>query len=366
MRQYSSGMVALLVLIVALVGPAGVVAGTASATAEDCSFPLTEVDATGTEVTIDSEPQRIVTLSPSAAQTMWEIGAREKVVGVSQYAAYLDGADERTNVSGTGQATVNTEQVVALEPDLVLAPDVIPEDVVEKLRESGLTVFKFDYAVSIENITTKTELMGRLVGECDGAAQTVERMNEEISTVEEAVEGQDSPRVLYVFFGYTAGEGTFVHEIITAAGGINVAAEANITGYQPISDEIVVEQNPEWILLNSDGPTVPNSEAYNSTTAVKQGQTVILDANYVSQAAPRIVNPVTKLAQAFYPDAYAQANATATPTPTATATETPSPSPDGTAESTPTGTTTSDGQPGFTTVFALVGVVLAGLLARRS
>jgi iron complex transport system substrate-binding protein len=349
------------VVLAAVATPVGVVAGT---TQQDCSFPVTETDATGTEVTVEAEPERIVTLGPSAAQTMWEIGAKGRVVGVSQHASYLEGADERANVSGAGQNFVNAEKVVELEPDLVLAPDVVPDDAVAKLRESGLTVYKFDFAATIEDVYAKTELAGQLVGACEGASETVAGMDDRIGTVEEAVEGQDSPRVLYVFFGYTAGEGTFVHEIITAAGGTNVAAEAGISGYQQLSEETVVEQDPEWLVLNSDAPAVPQSDAYNSTTAVEEGQTVVVDANYVSQPAPRIVQPITELAGAFFPEAYAEANATLTPT------ATPSPTPEGQTSEPPTNqptpTATPDGgQPGFTALLAALGVALAGLLVRR-
>lgn len=363
MRRDVSAIVAIVVVLAAVAVPAGVAAAT---TQENCSFPVTETDATGTEVTVDAEPERVVTLSPSAAQTMWEIGAKEKVVGVSQHASYLEGADERANVSGSGQNFVNAEKVVDLEPDLVLAPDVIPDDTVATLREAGLTVYKFGFAGSVEDVYTQTKLTGRLVGECDGASETVAHMQDRISTVEETVEGQESPRVLYVFFGYTAGEGTFIDEIITTAGGTNVATEAGIEGYQQISEETVVEQDPEWIVLNSDGPTVPQSAAYNATTAVQQGQTVVVDANYVSQPGPRIVQPITKLAQAFFPEAWEAVNATETATPTSSDHTEPTPtnSPTPTEQPTPT-VTPETGQPGFSALLALLGVVLTGLLARR-
>ena len=361
MRRDVSAIVALVVVLATIAVPAGAAAVT---TQEGCSFPVTETDATGTEVTVDVEPERVVTLSPSAAQTMWEIGAKEKVVGVNQYASYLEGADERANVSGSGQNFVNAEKVVDLEPDLVLAPDVIPDDTVATLREAGLTVYNFGPSETVEDVIEKTELTGRLVGECDGASETVAHMEERISTVEETIEGQDSPRVLYVFFGYTAGDGTFIDEIITTAGGTNVAAEAGIEGYQQISEETVVEQDPEWIMLNSDGPTVPQSAAYNATTAVQQGQTIVADANYISQPGPRVVQPITKLVQAFFPEAWEAANATQTQSPTPEGQTGSSPTATPTEQPTPTATPET-GQPGFSALLAVLGVVLAGLLVRR-
>jgi iron complex transport system substrate-binding protein len=303
----------------------GVLAATAAASAPsadsqptaqvDCTFPFSVEDATGAEVTVEAEPERVVTLGPASTQTMWEIGSKETVVGVTRYAEYLDGAENRTNVSGAGEQFVSTEEVVGLEPDLVLAENIVPDETVETLRDAGLTVYKFEESTSIESVYEKTERTGRLVGACEGGEETVAWMQERISTIEEAVEGEDRPRVLYVFGGYTAGNGTFVHEIITAAGGTNVAAEAGISGYQQVSEETVVEQDPEWLVLNSDDPSVPDSRAYRETSAVRENRTVVVDANYVSQPAPRIVYPITELAEAFHPGAFENETLATSPTP---------------------------------------------------
>ena len=281
-----------------LTGPVGVVA------AADCTFPTSSTDATGTNVTVAGEPDRVVTLNPSAAQTMWEIGAEEKVVGLSGFASYLDGAENRTNVYPTTSTGVNVEEVINLTPDLVLAPNTIPNDTVEQLRTAGLTVYKFETATDTAFIVEKTRRTGRLVGECEGANDRADRMQAEVATIGEATSGVDRPRVFYDFFGFTAGSGTFIDTIITTAGGENVAAEAGISGYASYSDEIVVANDPEWILLNSDDPTVPDTAAFAGTTAEAEGQNVTVDANYVSQPAPRIVQPMLTLVKALHPAEY--------------------------------------------------------------
>lgn len=336
----------------------------AAGTTVECGFPFTATDATGTEVTVDSEPQRIVTLSPSAAQTMWEIGGKDKVVGVTKYAAYLEGAETRANISGSGQSFVNVEKVISLEPDLVLAPNVISNDTVAKLREAGLTVYKFPFQTSIDDIKQKTLLMGQLTGECDGAEETVAWMEAELSVVREAVDGQERPPVLYVFFGYTGGEGTFVHRIIETAGGNNIAADANISGYKQISQEIVVKYNPEWIVLNDGATQIPQTEAYNNTYAVQHDQIVVLQEEYISQPAPRIVLSVVTLAKALHPEAYEQAaQETATETATQASTATDTQTQTAVPESTPT--TTSANNPGFGVGVAVVAIALTIFLFRR-
>jgi iron complex transport system substrate-binding protein len=387
MRRFTRALFALVMLVASVSGAvsaahAGADAPEAEAataveatdTQGTCEFPVSATDATGTNVTVSAEPERIVTLSPSAAQTMWEIGGKEKVVGVSQYASYLDGAGERTNVSASGNAFVDVETVVSLEPDLVLAPNVISNETVAKLREAGLTVYRFRAATSIEDIEEKTLLMGRLTGECEGAEETVAWMEDELSTVREAVEGEDRPRALYVFFGYTAGEGTFSDTVITTAGGRNVAAEANITGFRQISSEVVVSRNPQWIVVNDGATQVPQTDAYNSTTAVQEDQIVVVQEEHISQPAPRIVEAVVTVTKALHPDAYEQAVQSETTTETTAAETTATEPTTEPAETTATPGTADAGTkatgteaPGFGVgvAAAALALVATGLLARR-
>jgi iron complex transport system substrate-binding protein len=325
-RKFTSLFTVVLLLTagVAPVGAAGFAATDASAvesTQADCSYPVSSTDATGTEVTVEEKPERVTTLAPSAAQTMWEIGGESQVVGLSQYATYLEGADSRTNISGAGQQYVNVEKVVSTEPDLVLAPNVIPNETVQQLRDAGLTVYKFEFATSVEDIYTKTALMGELTGNCEGANETVSWMQDRVTTVREAVENSDSPRVFVSQGGgWTAGSGTFIGQMVELAGGTNVAEAANISGYGQISEEVIVEQNPEWIVQIGAFGAYPQTEAYNNTDAVKNDQIITVSNENISQPAPRVVYAITQMAQAFHPDAYAEANATTSETQTETTT----------------------------------------------
>jgi iron complex transport system substrate-binding protein len=355
LRTLALGIV---VVMAAVVGSIGAVSPVAAS--QSCSFPYTATDDTGAEVTVESPPGRIVALGPSAAQTLWEIGAKGQVVGlpVQPYSTYLDGAENRAPVMHEDGFTVNVEQVVGLEPDLVLAPNVIPEDTVVRLREAGLTVYRFEAAGSLEDVYEKTRLTGRLTNRCSGAEATVAWMQERVNVVRQAVDGEDRPRVVYPLGGgFIAPEGSFIDDMLTTAGGENIAARANITTYQQVSPEVIVEQDPEWIVRPS---TLPESEirsaGYNETTAVREDQIVVVDANLASQPAPRIVYPLQTIAAALHPEAYATANETppataTTASPTESTTEPPSP-------------TESPGQPGFGLAVGL-GSLLAALLLRR-
>ena len=354
----------------------GAAAFDAPAAQEDltCEFPVTETDASGTEVTVDAEPERVVTLGGSATQTMWELGASEKVVGVSQFATYLDGAEDREVVTAGNPAQVDVEAVLTLEPDLVIVANVYTNDTVSQLRDAGITAYRAEAADSLTAVSEKTETIGRLTGECESARETVDDVRERLDTVSQAVEGQDEPRVLWgTGSGYSAGPNTFIGQAIAVAGGHNIAADANSTSpYPQLSEEFVAEQDPEFVVVGvsaaqldaGKAALIPEDSVVRNTTAYEQGNVVAVNNNHISQPAPRIVEPVTQMAQAFHPEAYAEANETTTTTTDATTT-TPA-----TTTSPGDGGDGSDGSssgsaPGFGVATGVVALVGAALLARR-
>jgi len=356
MRRLLTLLVAVLVLAAA--APAGVAGATAQTQQDDCTFPVTLTDASGTEVTVEERPDRVTTLNPSAAQTMWEIGGKSQVVGVTDFAGYLDGAEERTSVSKTDGFGFSVERVVGTEPDLVLAPNTTTTDQVTALRDAGLTVYLFAAATDTDDIAQKTTTIGALTGNCDGAARTNAWMTANVDAAASATADRESPRVLNPLgSGYVANTNTFISAMITASGGQNALADANVTDtlYPQVSDEVILETNPEVLVVSSRVDGIQSEEPYRSTIAGQNNATVAVNTNYLNQPAPRsVVYSVRNLTEAFHPDAEASFVAksevtVSTATPADTATTEPS---------------TTGEQPGFG-VTALVLAVGAIVLARR-
>ncbi len=384
--MHRGATVAVVVVAVLAVLSGGVAGDAGSAEPVDCEFPITVTDATGTEVTVSEEPQDIVVLGPSAAQTMWAIGTEEKVVGmpVNQYTAYLDGAEERTNVVGERGIPIQ-EKVLDENPDLVLAPNIIREDTVESLRESGLTVYHFRDATSMEDLAAKTERTGQLVGAFDAAASEAATMRGTTEAVRDAVAGKDRPRVYYAMGGgWSTGNGTFIHDAIRTAGGKNIVAQAGISGYNEVNTEVVVNRDPE-VLIVPTGRPVPSGPAFNGTTAVQEGNIVRVNANFLSQPAPRTKHVLVNLTQGLHPEIgtidattvetpeprsclsdVETATATGTEPTTVTATPATQTTPNGADTDTPTTTgTTSATGPGFGPVVAMVALLSFALFGRR-
>ena len=345
-------------------------------TDETCGFPLEITDATGTTITLDEAPERITTTNPSAAQTLWELGERDRVVGVTQYAAYLDGASERENVSAEGLG-VSVERVVATEPDLVLAPNASAGQV-EALREQGLTVYHFSEATSIEDIAEKTETVGRLVGNCEAAAETNAEMNAAVADAENRTADLDRPDALYPLgSGFVAANNTFINSIMES-GGVNNVAAAEGDGYPQLSNEVILQTDPELILVTTSDATILEEEPYASTTAGTEGNYVVMNVNYLNQPAPRSVIESTTTLSTAVAELQTEDGGAADGEDGSDGDETDGSdgdtggdgdTEDGSDEPTddePTGDeSTGDSAPGFGVVAALVAAIAAALIARR-
>ncbi|MXR52883.1 ABC transporter substrate-binding protein [Halovenus sp. WSH3] len=277
-----------------------------------CEFPVEVTDATGQQVTIEEEPQEVVVTAPNVAQHMWEIGAQEKVISMpASNTGYLNGseaaADEDLLVEGNnGFDVVNTEHVVDLNPDLVLAPNTTSAGAIQELRNAGLTVYHYPIAGSFRDIMTLVNRTGRLVGACEAAAERTATMAERIDAVSRATADVEEPRVFYDLGQgdtlYSANAATFEHELLDLAGAENIAADVESefgTGYPQISEETVLEANPEIVV--SPGPL---SDFAQQRLVDELGAEVIqLDANLISQHAPRTVDVLVSLAEQLHPEA---------------------------------------------------------------
>ncbi|WP_265111629.1 PGF-CTERM-anchored ABC transporter substrate-binding protein [Halosolutus halophilus] len=300
------------VLALSLLAPAAAASsagGAADANQAACEYPIELTDATGETITLEEPPESVVALQPSDAQTVYEIGAEDRLDGLP-YSPATSGLDrgDRADVSDGWQ--VNTERVIDLDPDVVLAANITSEDDIETLRDAGLTVYHFEAANTIDDVRDNVVRTGELTGECAGATETVDWMNEQLEVVETAVEDADRPLAYYAMGedGTTAGTDTFIHEVLATADVENLAERAGITFYQQLSSETIVDEDPEWIIYPDDREEPPIPEGAEATTAYQNDNVVAVDANQISQPAPQVVYAVVDIVEAIHPDAYEAAS----------------------------------------------------------
>ena len=313
-------LVVVAVLVVAVVSGAGVTQVQAQAQPDDCGFPYTAEDATGAQVTLEEEPETVVTLGPSATQTLVEIGSGEKVDGAGGFSEYLGiefevvtPLDEETGFFQY-RTDAAAENVVNLDPDLVIvAGTIISDDTVENTyRAAGdLDVYKTSSSATADDIPPKVEDVGRLVGNCEGADEAAQEVREEIEAAERAAAGQGNPGFIYLVSATEGGGasvlsgGSFVVDIVETAGGENVLADEVEIPFGNVGSEVLLNEADEidWI-VTTEGTEVPEEGIpYGEIDAVQQDRIIKLNPNEINQDAPRITRPLSALSEAFFPEA---------------------------------------------------------------
>jgi iron complex transport system substrate-binding protein len=288
-----------------------------------CSSPATTSttssntysDDIGRTVTIQSIPQRIVSLSPSNTEIVYALGLQDELVGVTSDDDYP--ADAQTKPIVSDYSTTDLEKVVAAKPDLVLADSLQQHDVVPALEKLGITVFVMT-PPDINGIFHDIQVLGQITGKTQAAAALVAGMQSGIKSVTDKtakLTGAQKLRVLYVTWYdpiWTAGSNTMIQFLIDQAGGTNIAA--GLSGYATISLEEVVQQNPQVIIvMSSMGSTGSNDPSLNyvktndqlkSTDAVKNGQVYEVNADIFARTTPRIVDGLQILATYIHPELF--------------------------------------------------------------
>lgn len=295
-RKMSVFMAFVLALVMALC-PMGAMA--------DEAQPVDVVDALGRTVTIDSVPEKIVSLSPSNTEILFALGVGDKVVGVDTYSDYPAEAAAIENKVGT-YSTPNVELIVSLEPDVVFADDNLQQDAIDQLDKLGIKVVAVagtDYASVQDSIL--------MVGQCVGVdgQSVIDAMDADKAAAEALVPADgDKPSVYFALsFGeygdWTSGTGTFVDDIITDLSATNAAADLG-EGWQSISVEKLLEADPDVILVPGDESMVEafKSDAkYAELSAVKNGALYAVDPNMSQRPGPRLGQAMCEFAKILYP-----------------------------------------------------------------
>ena len=295
-RKMSVFMALVLALVMALC-PMGAMA--------DEAQPVDVVDALGRTVTIDSVPEKIVSLSPSNTEILFALGVGDKVVGVDTYSDYPAEAAAIENKVGT-YSNPNVELIVSLEPDVVFADDNLQQDAIDQLDKLGIKVVAVagsDYASVQDSIL--------MVGQCVGVdgQSVIDAMDADKAAAEALVPADgDKPSVYFALsFGeygdWTSGTGTFVDDIITDLSATNAAADLG-EGWQSISVEKLLEADPDVILVPGDESMVEafKSDAkYAELSAVKNGAVYAVDPNMSQRPGPRLGQAMCEFAEILYP-----------------------------------------------------------------
>ena len=268
-------------------------------------YPYEAVDYLGNSYTIEKEPERIISVSPNMTEFLYALGVEDKLIGRSDYCDY---PEEVANVESVGALqTPDIEKIISLDPDLVIVSDMIDDQVVSKLQDVDISVLLVEDVTDLSQVYDMMTMVGAAINKNAETAALIEEMKGTISEVEEKVADLEAPSVYYVvsygeYGDATPGGDTFMHDIITTAGGDNIGKD--ITGWA-INLEEIIEKDPDIIILPSyyDG-AFQTADHYKDLTAVKEGRVYVIDSNMVDRQGYRNAEAVRMLAEIFHPEAY--------------------------------------------------------------
>lgn len=276
--------------------------------------PRTFTDGLNRQVTLaGGVASRIVSLAPSNTEILFAIGAGDQVVGRDALSNFPEEVSNVTDIGSTFEA-LNTELIVSLEPDLVLAAEINTPEQVKQFEDLGLTVYYLKNPTTLEGMYDNLELVAQMTGHQQEAAALIESLKERVAAVDEKIAPISSrPGVFYELDAtdpakpYTAGKGTFITQLIDRAGGYNIASE--LEGYPQMSLEQVVAADPAFIILGDarygiTPESIAQRPGWGNLSAVKNGKVLPFNDDLVSRPGPRLVDALEELAKLLRPELF--------------------------------------------------------------
>jgi iron complex transport system substrate-binding protein len=272
------------------------------------SFPLTVRDAGGT-VSLRAAPRRVLSLSPTATEDLFAIGAGPQVSAVDARSDYPAGAPH-TSLSALEP---NLEAIAAVRPDLVVISDESPPSLARELRKLGLTVLVDPAARTLASAYQQILELGLATDHAGAARALVACMRSRIGMLAESVRAHVRHRSVYDEISpdfYAASSRTFVGKLLSMFGLRNIADAApdpTGVGYPKLSAEYVLAANPEVVLL-SDSDCCKQSAAavaarpgWARMAAVHDRDVIALGDDVASRWGPRTVDLAALIARASTP-----------------------------------------------------------------
>ncbi|MGN7476262.1 ABC transporter substrate-binding protein [Solibacillus silvestris] len=274
---------------------------------ETSEYPKTFTDGRGKEVTINEKPSRIVSTTLAMDEYLVALTNLDNIVAVTNMStdATISNVAGLTDTVKTKFETVTSEQILALDPDLVIVPSYISPDILNQLDDAGLTTYQITDNSSFEGVIDSVKVIGEIIGEEQKANEIAADIEKRMETLKADAEGVESKKRVLYYTEYLSSvtDNTTIGEMIQLAGGVNVVSEAGIVGddypdFPNLSKEVLVELNPEVIFTTAWGAVEgepafvtewKNDPALSDVAAIKNNQVYVLDGANVTTASHFII-----------------------------------------------------------------------------
>ena len=258
-------------------------------------------------VTINYPPKRIISIAPSVTEILFALGLDEEIVGVTEFCDYPTKAKQKAKIGG--YYNPSAEMIVALQPDIAVAiADGPNKAFVEKLTKLGVRCFVIN-PQTVDDILKTMVILSAVTGKEKPAKKTIDLMKARVAKVDKrlkAIPVEQRPKVFYALDNvnlWTTGKNTFVNDLITRAGGINIAGDSK--GWFKYSLEGLILKNPNVIITGKTEKEKHVSilaewQKYNMLPAVTNNRVYTIDNDWLSRAGPRAIDALEKLVEILH------------------------------------------------------------------
>jgi iron complex transport system substrate-binding protein len=285
-------------------GPNTTSGGTTQAGAA-AAFPVTIAAANGS-VTIDQEPASIVSLSPTATEMLFAIGAGDQVKAADKNSDYPASAPH----TDLDPYQLNAEAVAGYRPDLIISSGLTPAQM-KQLSALHVPVLDEPAAQNLDGTYEQLAQLGKATGHQAEAAAEVTKLKQQVSQVVNTVAESGTHSYYYELDQtyYSVTSHTFVGSVLETLGLHSIADAAKGAaasgGYPQLSQEYIVKSNPDYVFLadtkccHQTAQTVANRPGWSTMSAVQDDRIVPLDDDIASRWGPRIVDLMKTVAKAI-------------------------------------------------------------------
>lgn len=265
-------------------------------------------DQSGRVVTVPESPARVISLAPNITEIIYALGCGDRLKGAVAHSDHPEAAKALPRV-GT-YVRLDVEKILALSPDLCIAvKDGNPKETVLRLESLGIPVYAVNPR-SLDSVMSSVLAIGELLNASQPASALVKSMQDRILKVKRMVARADHKPKVFFQIGISpivsAGHDTFIHELIEASGGVNLAGDQ--ASYPRFSLEEIIVAAPDIIITTTMEQESPLDDlknrwrAWPDLPAVRNNRIYIVNSDVFDRPAPRLIDALEMLARMIHPE----------------------------------------------------------------
>jgi iron complex transport system substrate-binding protein len=289
----------------------------ASQNKTDDNYPIKITDSSGANLTIESKPSKIASISLCTDEILLSIADKNNILALSSLSddegiscVSKEASDIEIKLSS------EVEKIVESSPDLIFVPDWSEAAFIEQLKDANITVFIYKTPGTISDVKELIQNIATTIDEKESGTELISWMDEKTISVDEKLKDlEDSEKVSVMSLdssNYTYGKGTSFDEICEKAHVLNSASEAGMESWAEINKEKIIEINPELIILptwsyegldmEEEAENFRNDESLKNVAAIKNNKVLTLGDKYITSVSQNIVLGVEEVAKNAYPE----------------------------------------------------------------